>query len=415
MSELINNRAHRVETLKHIIKDLHAGAAADEVRARLKALVGRTDASEIAAMEQQLMAEGMPVHEVRRMCDLHAAVLQELMAEPERPAIPPGHPVDTMQRENEALGRAVAEMRSVMDATGRRPEGAEFDDLRARWQQLCSDLADVDKHYARKENLLFSRLEKYGITGPSKVMWAKDDEARAYLKGLADGLARPDATLDDLVALADSHGQAAVEEIEGMIFKEENILIPMALDTLTDEDWGAIWSDSPDYGWCLVEPREGYQPPQPGTPPPEARIEENRALRLPTGDLTLDQLLGIFRSLPVDITFVDADDRVRYFSEGERIFVRSKAILGRKVHHCHPPRSVHVVEQIVSDFRQRRQDKAEFWIDLHGRFIHIRYFAVRDDAGRYLGTLEVTQDLTPLRALEGERRLLEYDRDKPTG
>ena len=131
---------------------------------------------------------------------------------------------------------------------------------------------------------------------------------------------------------------------------------------------------------------------------------------LPTGALSLEQLKAVFATLPVDLTFVDADDRVRFFSEGQnRVFARPKAIIGRKVQHCHPPRSVDVVERILADFRSGRQDVAEFWIDFKGRFVHIRYFALRDETGGYLGTLEVTQDLTRERALSGERRLLEYE------
>jgi DUF438 domain-containing protein len=129
--------------------------------------------------------------------------------------------------------------------------------------------------------------------------------------------------------------------------------------------------------------------------------------------LSLEQIRGLFAALPLDLTFVDAEDRVRYFSEGpDRVFARSKAILGRKVQHCHPPKSVHIVEQILDDFKSGRHDVAEFWIPFQGKFVHIRYFAVRDAAGRYLGTLEVTQDLTRLRALEGERRLLQYEDGK---
>jgi hypothetical protein len=131
---------------------------------------------------------------------------------------------------------------------------------------------------------------------------------------------------------------------------------------------------------------------------------------LPTGALSLEQMTALFATLPVDVTFVDADDRVRFFSEGrDRVFARPKAILGRLVQHCHPPSSVDVVERILSDFHSGRQSVAEFWIDFKGRFVHIRYFAVRDDAGAYLGTLEVTQDLTRERALSGERRLLQYE------
>jgi DUF438 domain-containing protein len=194
-----------------------------------------------------------------------------------------------------------------------------------------------------------------------------------------------------------------------MIVKEEKILLPMAASTLTEEEWGEIWRQSPEYGWCLVEPREGYAPPKPVTGPLPTEIPSDRAVGFPTGSLTYEQLHGLFTALPVDLTFVDAEDCVRYFSEGpDRVFARSKAIIGRKVQHCHPPKSAHIVEQILDDFRSGRQSSAEFWIEFQGKFIHIRYFAVRDEEGTYAGTLEVTQDLTRLRALQGERRLLQY-------
>jgi hypothetical protein len=130
---------------------------------------------------------------------------------------------------------------------------------------------------------------------------------------------------------------------------------------------------------------------------------------MPTGHVTVEQLTSVLSTLPLDLTFVDADDRVAFFTEGpDRIFARSKAIIGRKVQHCHPPSSVDVVDRILGDFRANRQNVAEFWIDFHGKFVHIRYFAVRDKQGQYLGTVELTQDIAPLRALQGERRLLQY-------
>jgi DUF438 domain-containing protein len=194
-----------------------------------------------------------------------------------------------------------------------------------------------------------------------------------------------------------------------MIYKEDQILLPMALDTLTEDEWGEIWASSPRYGWCLVEPREGYRPPDSAVRE-TVRLSGRDAVQLPTGSLALEQLIHIFSTLPVDLTFVDADDRVAFFSEGpDRVFARSKAIIGRKVQHCHPPRSVDVVNRILDDFREGRQSVAEFWLDFHGRFVHVRYFAVRDREGVYLGTLEVTQDATRIRALSGERRLLEYE------
>src|SRR5262249_20192753 len=268
------------------------------------------------------------------------------------------------------------------------------------WRQAYNDLMDIEKHYQRKEHLLFSCLERHGIDGPSKVMWAKDDEIRGLLKDLGRALRQPEG------APAAEAASAAADAIEQMMYKEENILLPMCLKTFTPEEWAEVWSSSPAYGWCLVEPREGYRPPESFQPETDFR----GGVQLPTGNLTIQQLTSMFSTLPVDITFVDANDRVAFFSEGpDRVFARSRAIIGRKVQHCHPPRSVDVVDRILGDFREGRQSVAEFWLEFHGRFVHVRYFAVRDADGSYLGTLEVTQDATKIRALTGERRLLEYD------
>ncbi|HSW50967.1 MAG TPA: PAS domain-containing protein, partial [Bryobacteraceae bacterium] len=258
-------------------------------------------------------------------------------------------------------------------------------------------------HYQRKENAFFPKLELHGITGPSKVMWAKDDEVRALLKSAGAASAAP--WNDAFKRLAEK----AVLAVEEMMYKEDNILLRMCMDTFTEEDWAEIWLSSPRYGWCLVEPRDGYRPPE-SVVKEGLTLPSMESIQLPTGNLSLKQLVGIFSTLPVDITFVDAEDRVAFFSEGpDRVFARSRAIIGRKVQHCHPPRSVDVVERILTDFREGRQSVAEFWINFQGRFVHIRYFALRDEANQYLGTLEVTQDAARLRALEGERRLLEYN------
>jgi len=145
----------------------------------------------------------------------------------------------------------------------------------------------------------------------------------------------------------------------------------------------------------------------PQLPEKPVTLPSNDAITLPSGHLSVSQLTVLLNTLPMDITFVDADDRVGYFSEGsDRVFARNRAIIGRKVEDCHPPKSVHIVEQVVSDLKSGARDVAEFWIQMGPRFVHIRYFAMRDDSGDYLGTLEVTQDIAPLRALDGERRLL---------
>ena len=407
MSEWIDNRAQRVRTLKGIVRSLHAGAPRDEVRRRLKELVARTDYSEIMAMEQELIAEGTPVSEIQAMCDLHSQVTREVLVQLAPAPLAPGHPVDTFRRENEALRESLARMQQAMNQVLGLGDADDPEQALLAWRQSVNELQDVDKHYQRKEHLLFSALERHGIAGPSKVMWAKDDENRELLKHLNAALRQPDRTAAECKLLASTTGTAAAGALKEMIYKEEQILFPMCLERFTAEEWAEIWASSPRYGWCLVEPREGYRPQlaeDNSGPAPASGV------MLPTGNLAIEQLTAIFSTLPVDLTFVDAEDRVAFFSEGpHRVFARSRAIIGRKVQNCHPPRSVDVVDRILKDFRAGRQSVAEFWIQFTGRFVHIRYFAVRDDAGRYLGTLEVTQDAGHIRALEGERRLLEYD------
>jgi DUF438 domain-containing protein len=445
MSELIDNRAHRLRTLKEVIRHLHAGQAPAEVTARLTALVRECDAGEIAAMEQELMAEGVPVAEIMSMCDLHAQVVRDILVE--RPSSPtvPGHPVDTFRRENAALTAQAATLREALAglASGSPdsvPDAAAINAAR----RLYGELMDIDKHYQRKEHLLFSCLERHGITGPSKVMWGKDDEARGLLKALGAAMAAPGQTAAQWRRVADDTAAPALAAVDEMVFKEERILLPMAIQNLSEGEWGEVWSQSPQFGFCLVEPGKGYQPPaaaidvpaaaaaeaaragvtfapakgatllrmagQPATPPEPVETVASGAIVLPTGSLSLEHLKAMFAVMPVDLTLVGADDRVKFFSEGQnRVFARPLTIVGRLVQHCHPPSSVDVVERILGDFRSGRQDVAEFWIEMHGRFVHIRYYALRDERKTYLGCLEVTQDLTRERTLAGERRLLQYD------
>jgi uncharacterized protein len=431
MSELIDNREQRVRKLGEVIQHLHEGRPPAEVKGRLAALVHECGTSELASMEHDLVAAGVPAQRMLKMCDLHAQVVRETQDAPPEAPVPPGHPVDTFRRENAALATATGALRAALAAVA-APDASEDAAVDAKrvleCRRLFNALMDVDKHYQRKEHLLFSCLERHGITGPSTMMWAKDDEVRALLATLGAALQRDGRTVGDWRAIAHTVAERALAAVEDMIFREQRILLPMALERLTPGEWGEIWSQSPEFGYCLVDPQQGYEPPAPGVT--GERTETSRrtdaasgpasrgtgAIVFPSGALSLAQLQAIFSTLPVDVTFVDADDRVRFFSEGRtRVFARPRAVIGRRVQHCHPPASVDTVDRILDDFRAGRQDVAEFWIEMRGRFVHIRYFAVRDDRGTYLGTLEVTQDLTRERGLQGERRLLQYGSATPAG
>jgi uncharacterized protein len=260
----------------------------------------------------------------------------------------------------------------------------------ARLRSNLSILKNVERHYAIKENALFPFLEKHGFPGPSKVMWSKHDEVREMLKALTS------AALPSHEAL-----KTLLSEVEGMIFKEESILFPATLERLTSDDWRQVFRSCDEIGFPFLA--AATPATAASTPAPSAAGE----IVTPSGRFSLNELVSMLNVLPIDITFVDADDRVRYFSQSkDRIFVRSTSIIGREVKNCHPPNSVDKVVRIVESFRNGSKDHADFWINMQGKFIYIRYFAVRDESGTYLGTLEVTQDLTEIRGLKGERRLL---------
>jgi DUF438 domain-containing protein len=267
---------------------------------------------------------------------------------------------------------------------------------------------DVDKHYKKKEYLLFPFLEKYEITGPPKVMWGKHDEIRALLKASIESVSNNGLiTPDEAISITDLVLQPSAKGVSDMISKEEEILFPMSMDKLTDEDWYSVYQQTNEFGYCLYDPQVEWKPEGIGIS--EITYTKGKNIQLTTGSFDLNELEGLFRTLPIDITFVDKDDKVKFFSLGHnRIFTRNRAIIGRDVRMCHPPSSVHVVEQILNDFKNGNQSSAAFWITMQGKFIYIEYFAMRDKQGQYLGTIEFTQDLTIMRKLEGEQRLLSY-------
>ncbi len=237
-------------------------------------------------------------------------------------------------------------------------------------------------------------------------MWAVHDEIRATLKAARAAIAAED--WEALDTLAPELARSAAE----MIYKEEKILLPMCMDTFDEDEWRHIRRGEDELGYAFAEPGDEWPGDAAGeTAAPSAKAVSGGSadlLPMQTGELTLDQINLMLIHLPIDISFVDENDVVRYYSEGERHFPRSPAVIGRKVQNCHPPESVHMVQQILDAFRAGEQDTAEFWIQLHGKFLHIRYFALRDADGTYRGCLEAGQDVTEIRMLEGERRLLEW-------
>jgi DUF438 domain-containing protein len=407
MSEYINNQTQRQETLKTIIRRLHAGASVEDVKAQFAELLTGVGGDEITRIEQALVAEGLDPDQIKPLCDVHVAVFRESLDNQTDPQTIPGHPVFTFRAENLAVGHVLDNVRTALDNFKTAPSEAT---LQAA-QESVRKLREYDKHYLRKENILFSYLERYDFSGPSKVMWAVHNDIRDMWKTLATLLdAGPGEDFATFTAQLDETFVLLDQTIRDMIYKEHKILFPTAMARLSEVDWGKIRAQGAEVGYCYVTAGRQWQArvdPREEEVQAGAGAAPDSLIPLNVGALSAEQINMMLTTLPVDITFVDENDEVRFFSQTrERIFPRSPAIIGRKVQNCHPPQSVDRVRRILDDFRAGERNVAEFWIAMQGMFIHIRYFALRDAKGTYRGTLEVTQNIAPLRALEGERRLL---------
>jgi hypothetical protein len=396
--------AARQEALKTIIRRLHDGAPVEQVKQEFDALIVGIDSAEIARMEQALISEGMPVEDVQRLCDVHVTVFKEALDEKPSATVEEGHPIDAYKRENEVATGLVADANLLLGALATATDEADRDAVLEAIASKLADLAAIETHYTRKENQLFPVLEAHGVEGPTKVMWALDDDIRGRIK-----------TARSLVAAGDASSLATtlpetLTMVDDMIYKEEKILFPTSLDVVTAEEWAQIAAGDAEIGYAWIEGPAGEGPvTAPRVTAPDTLGDgAEMLLPLPTGALTLGQLDLLFRALPFDVTYVDEHDRVRFYSEGERVFPRSPGAIGREVRNCHPPKSLHKVEEILTAFKDGEKDVAEFWIEMGPRFVHIRYFALRDADGVYRGCLEVVHDATHVRSLEGNRRIVDW-------
>lgn len=404
MSELVDDRKYRQETLKQIIKDLHAGVSTDDIKGRFGELLDQVGPTEIADIEQSLINEGLSVEEIQKLCDIHVAVFKESLEKQAAEATQAPEeqdPLQALQEENQKFTKLVQDIRQLVQVVGKAESGSDLGTSLEEWQVKHQELLAVDQHYTKKENILFPYLERHGISGPPSVMWGIHDEIRAALKDITvviqsvqGNMASPQLSLEiGNVVLS------TLNAISEMVYKEENILFPMCKDTLTADEWAEIRVQIKDPLATVYTSRDGQVVPS----------AHSAGIDLDIGVLTPEQINLLLTHLPVDVTFVDENDEVRFFSNGpERIFERARAVIGRKVQFCHPPNSMGIVEQILQDFRSGKKDSAEFWIDMKGQKIYIRYFAVRDKDGAYRGTLEVSQNITEIQSLTGQKRIYDY-------
>jgi DUF438 domain-containing protein len=399
------NRDEKKRIMKEIIVELHKGLSVEDAKDRFEREIGAISSAEIAEVEQSLINEGLSPDEIKKFCNVHALLFKSTLEKSTVKETSPAHPIFLFEMENREIEKVTGKIKEIKNNAGKNA----LDSVKQELNTLLNELKNVELHYERKEQLLFPYLEKYGFHGPSKVMWGKDNEIRDLLKKNFEEIKKI-SVKEDLDNYFKNSLDPLIEEVEGMIFKEESILFPTSLEKLGVDDWAEILKEGDEVGYAFIEkPKETASLVQElkEAVTTEPSVKDN-VITLPTGNLEVNELMKILDTLPIDITFVDKDGRVKYFSNNkDRVFVRTRSVLGRSVQNCHPPESVNIVNDIVASFKEGKRDSVDFWINLNEKLVYIRYFAIRNSEGSYLGTLEVTQDITDVKKLEGEKRLLD--------
>lgn len=382
----MTKKEQRIKKLTEYLQRLGAGEELEEVRKDFIKEFSDVQASEIMEAEQELMKQGTPLEEVQRLCDVHAALFHGVTPEEEmkkRQSFEQkeygnksqqaqeleqieGHPLYTLTKENQALLKLLQQFAGSED------------------ENLLSIIGQFAVHYAKKGDLLYPHLKvKYGIAGPSDVMWTVDDEIRDEYSALMRESQRGDEWNKRL--------RAVLKRIEEMVHKEQNILFPICAVNFTKEEWMGIYRDAKDYIVCFGVEDVHWQEAE-----DQEIVRENSGkdeIVLLGGHMTLEQLTALLNTVPLEITFIDVDNINRFFNEGPKVFKRPGMALDREVFSCHPPKIEPMVRAIIDDFRHGRKDRVPVWMEKGGRTMLVTYMAVRDKTGKYVGTAEFVQDM----------------------
>ncbi len=388
------NREEQKQTIKDYLKRLGAGEELESVRADFVKKFQSVDAAEIMNAEQELIKEGTPISEVQRLCDVHSALFhgktrEEQIANAPKATVDsireqrfaktaelvkiPGHPLHTFTCENEALAKTIKKCREAL-----KSGHVEY--------KLIEEVRQLAIHYAKKGDLLYPHLKvKYEISGPSDVMWTVDDEIRDEFAALAK---KADSQDDEWK----KRFEAALTRADEMIYKEANILFPNCTFNFTDEEWFGIYRDSKDYAECFGVENGVWEDAEKAQEVKMSSISQDEIV-MAGGHMTVEQLTAMLNTIPLEISFVDTDNINRFFNEGPKVFKRPGMAIDREVFTCHPPKIEQQVRRIIEEFRAGTLDKVPVWMDKNGRTMLVTYMAVRDKSGKYLGTMELVQDM----------------------
>jgi hypothetical protein len=396
MSEFTNHKAERVAKLVELFQlvireELTAGQVPN-----FQEVIDYAEPGDVIAVVDQLVSLPITMPELKKGINKALNLLNKTLQEfPYTPPAPASF-LDMLIQNNEQVDFRLKTIRPLLKELNQDKGNLT---LQNDLKEKMIDLSRIDLHYQIKENVLFPVIEKYLPDYRClQVMWSFHDDIRRNLKETLQMLGTADFDLKKFNRLAGD----IFFNIYAIKFREERILFPIISGIIPENELNALTGESLEIGFSFIQP--------------ETKVAENisgetdnpEEINLKTGFLTPEQIRLVFNHLPVDITYVDENNKVRYFSTPEkRIFRRTNSIIGRDVKNCHPHESVHVVEQIVEAFRKGEKDKASFWIKMKSEFILIQYFAIRDEQGNYKGVVEVSQEITEIRELKGEKRLLD--------
>ena len=389
----------------------------DEALKRLREEVKAMTPQDIAMAEQQLKDCHLEIIGDKKKIQDMIALFEEILVKNEE-TLPKEHPIARYLAENAILKKILLEIEDLV----------QYPVIKNQWFALYDRLARFRIHLSRKQNQLYPALEKKGFDRPTVIMWTLDDYVRDSIKEARSLLenGKEEAFIEKQTEL--------VADIRDLLNKEESILYPTSLQLLTEEDFAYMGSGDAEIGfaWIDVSADDQKRETEKGHTTGASLLSdgdfgkdlakllgkygfssrEKEELEVSTGHLSLEQINLIFKHLPFDISFVDENELVKFYSDtAHRIFPRSKNVIGRDVKNCHPRSSVHLVEEIIQKFKNKEEDSVDFWINKEGTFIYIYYAAVRDEEGNFRGVLEIMQDAYRIRNLEGSRTLLKWSKD----
>lgn len=408
MSELIDNREKRLEDLLAFSLGMMNGEDGRVLIEKYRSAIDNMTPHDMLELEDRQVRMGVSAAAIKRDIEKILNVFYASLKQYpwEKPA--EGTFLYYLMLENQALVFKLNQIKKVLKRI-KMQHGGDFSQVQRELLPMFHELTEFEYHYIKKENILFPYLEKvWTYYRPLTVMWSLHDDIRKKLKTIVAILKNEYADWEKFNIEMSQYFFLAF----GMVQKEDLIIYPVATETVDDTAWQEMYAQSFDYVFPFIEKPEKLNNLSLDSRNNEdfSIVSHDGAIQFTTGNLSFQQALLAFDHLPVDITFVDKNNKVRFFNRAkDRFFPRSPAIIGRDVKNCHPPESVHIVEKIIEEFRTGKKDHADFWIQMQGKFILIRYYAIRDDGGEYQGVLEVSEDITDIRTLEGEKRLLDWD------